>query len=99
MSARMFYDCGSKKLGIGCVRILGPIEVAVAHATSDHHGSHLREPRPHALGRVGHCLYPRISAAEKILFEDKERLNCLDLAIAILEGKILVVKSLPDRIF
>ena len=40
-----------------------------------------------------------MNAGEKILFEDKERLNRLDLAITVLDGKILVVKALQDRIF
>jgi hypothetical protein len=78
------------------VRQFASIEAPLADGTSDHQGSHLQEPRPHAPGRMDNCPHLGSYAAEQVLIENEERLNRQNLAIPALDSKISVVESLLD---
>jgi hypothetical protein len=94
----MNHNGAGKEFGIGRVGTFMAIQASFTQSTSDHQGSHRQELRPHAPCRLENRPKSGIDADKKILVENEERLNRLDLAIPVLDNKIPVVESLSDRV-
>src|SRR5262245_12364238 len=93
----MPHDRAGQGLGSGSARrVVSVVEVCFACNASNHHGLHEHESRPSAPDRISQTAETRRNSSEDILVENEEWLNCLNLALTVPDGEIMVIEFRVD---